>query len=133
MNIFSPLKAGIPMVVQAEGPNPLTSELMLTATELRSKERQQALRGQAARSPSTSHSNLAYLLDGYRAAGGSKYAEVSQQLSQRIQQILVACMRASNRHYHLAHPDLYTTQSWSTRLVPGGHSFIGRILPSMLT
>ena len=129
MNIFSPLKAGIPMVAQAEGPNPLTSELMLTATELRSKERQQALRGLAARSPSTSHSNLAYLLDAYRAAGGSKYAEVSQH----IQQILVACIRASNRHYHLAHPDLYTTPSWSTCLVPGGHSFIGRILPSMPT
>jgi Flp pilus assembly protein TadB len=70
--------------LEVEGPNPLTAELMLTAAELRSKERQQALRGLAARSPSTSLSNLAYLLDGYSEAGGSKYAEVLQQISQRI-------------------------------------------------
>jgi tight adherence protein B len=80
--------------LEVEGPNPLTAELMLTAAELRSKERQQALRALAARSPSTSLSNLAYLLDGYSEAGGSKYAEVLQQISQRIQQILVARNRA---------------------------------------
>ncbi len=77
-----------------ESPNPLTPELMLTAAELRSKERQQALRSLAARSPSTSLSNLAYLLDGYSEAGGGKYAEVLMQISQRVQQILVARNRA---------------------------------------
>ena len=77
-----------------ESPNPLTPELMLTAAELRSKERQQALRSLAARSPSTSLSNLAYLLDGYSEAGGGKYAEVLMQISQRVQQILVSRNRA---------------------------------------
>ena len=80
--------------LEMEGPNPLTPELMLTAAELRSKERQQALRSLAARSPSTSLSNLAYLLDGYSEAGGGKYAEVLMQISQRVQQILVARNRA---------------------------------------
>ena len=91
----------IPEVLQKTGesldmeePNPLTPELMLTAAELRSKERQQALRNMAARSPSTSLSNLAYLLDGYSDAGGSKYMEVLLQISQRVQQILVARNRS---------------------------------------
>jgi Flp pilus assembly protein TadB len=77
-----------------ESPNPLTPELMLTAAELRSKERQLALRSLAARSPSTSLSNLAYLLDGYSEAGGGKYADVLMQISQRVQQILVSRNRA---------------------------------------
>jgi Flp pilus assembly protein TadB len=77
-----------------ESPNPLTPELMLTAAELRSKERQLALRSLASRSPSTSLSNLAYLLDGYSEAGGGKYAEVLMQISQRVQQILVSRNRA---------------------------------------
>jgi pilus assembly protein TadC len=80
--------------LEMEAPNPLTPELMLTAAELRSKERQQALRSLAARSPSTSLSNLAYLLDGYSEAGGGKYAEVLMQISQRVQQILVSRNRA---------------------------------------
>lgn len=80
--------------LEMESPNPLTPELMLTAAELRSKERQQALRCLAARSPSTSLSNLAYLLDGYSEAGGGKYAEVLMQISQRVQQILVSRNRA---------------------------------------
>ena len=80
--------------LEMEAPNPLTPELMLTAAELRSKERQQAFRGLAARSPSTSLSNLAYLLDGYSEAGGGKYAEVLLQISQRVQQILVARNRS---------------------------------------
>jgi Flp pilus assembly protein TadB len=91
----------VPEVLQKTGesldmgsPNPLTPELMLTAAELRSKERQQALRSLAARSPSTSLSNLAYLLDGYSEAGGGKYAEVLMQISQRVQQILVSRNRA---------------------------------------
>jgi Flp pilus assembly protein TadB len=67
---------------------------MLAAAELRSKERQQALRSLAARSPSTSLSNLAYLLEGYSEAGGGKYTEVLMQISQRVQQILVARNRA---------------------------------------
>jgi len=77
-----------------ESPNPLTPELMLTAAELRSKERQLALRSLAARSPSTSLSNLAYLLEGYSEAGGGKYAEVLMQISQRVQQILISRNRA---------------------------------------
>jgi Flp pilus assembly protein TadB len=80
--------------LEMEGPNPLTPELMLTAAELRSKERQAALRGLAARSPSTSLSNLAYLLEGYSEAGGGKYAEVLMNISQRVQQILVSRNRA---------------------------------------
>jgi len=101
--ITSGLLAGgsVPEVLQKTGesldmesPNPLTPELMLTAAELRSKERQQALRSLAARSPSTSLSNLAYLLDGYSEAGGGKYAEVLMQISQRVQQILVSRNRA---------------------------------------
>jgi Flp pilus assembly protein TadB len=80
--------------LEMEAPNPLTPELLLTAAELRSKERQQALRALAARSPSTSLSNLAYLLEGYSEAGGSKYAEVLMQISQRVQQILISRNRA---------------------------------------
>ena len=77
-----------------ESPNPLTPELLLTSAELRSKERSQAFRNMAARSPSTSLSNLAYLLDGYSEAGGGKYTEVLLQISQRVQQILVARNRS---------------------------------------
>jgi len=80
--------------LEMEGPNPLTPELMLTAAELRSKERQLALRSLAARSPSTSLANLAFLLDGYSEAGGGKYAEVLMHISQRVQQILVSRNRA---------------------------------------
>ena len=80
--------------LEIEGPNPLTAELMLTAAELRSKERQQSLRSLPARSPSASFSILASLLDGTSEAGGNKYAEVLQQISQRIQQIRVARNRA---------------------------------------
>ena len=80
--------------LEMESPNPLTPELMLTAAELRSKERQLALRSLAARSPSTSLANLAFLLDGYSEAGGGKYAEVLMHISQRVQQILVSRNRA---------------------------------------
>ena len=80
--------------LEIEAPNPLTPELMLTAAELLSKENQQALRNLAARSPSTSLANLAYLLEGYSEAGGGKYAEVLMQISARVQQILVARNRA---------------------------------------
>ena len=77
-----------------EAPNLLTPELWLTAAELRSKDRQQAFHGLASRSPSTSLSNLAYLLEGYSEAGGGKYTEVLLQISTRVQQILVARNRS---------------------------------------
>ena len=77
-----------------EGLNPLTPELFLTAAEMRSKGRQQALRGLAVRSPSTSLANLANLLEGYTEAGGSKYADVLLDITQRVQKILVARNRA---------------------------------------
>ena len=77
-----------------EGPNPLAPELILTAAELRSKERHQTFRNLAARSPSTSLSNLAFLLEGYSESGGGKYTEALLQTSQRIQQILVARNRS---------------------------------------
>jgi pilus assembly protein TadC len=80
--------------LEMEGPNPLSPELMLTAAELRSKERQLALRSLAARSPSTSLANLAALLDSYSEAGGSKYTEVLMQISQRLQQVLISRNRA---------------------------------------
>ncbi len=80
--------------LEMEAANPLSPELSLTAAELSSKDRQQAFRGLADRSPSTSLSNLAYLLDGYSEAGGGKYAEVLLQISQRVQQILVARNRS---------------------------------------
>ena len=77
-----------------EGPNPLAPELILTAAELRSKERHQTFRNLAARSPSTSLANLAFLLEGYSESGGGKYTEALLQTSQRIQQILVARNRS---------------------------------------
>ena len=83
--------------LEMESPNPLTPELMLTAAELRSKERQQALHALAARSPSTSLSNLAYLLEGYSEAGGGKYTEALIQISRRVQQILISRNRAVAR------------------------------------
>ena len=77
-----------------EGKNPLSSELFLTASDLRFKDRHAALYALAERSPSTSLSNLATLLDGYLDAGGSKYAETLMDISQRVQQILGARNRA---------------------------------------
>ncbi len=93
-----------------ESPNPLTPELLLTSAELRSKDRTQAFGNLAARSPSTSLANLAYLLDGYSEAGGSKYTEVLLQISQRVQQLLVA----RNRSVAKAGDALL-----SARLIPG--------------
>ena len=81
-------------LLDMEGPNPLAPELILTAAELRSKERHQTFRNLAARSPSTSLSNLAFLLEGYSESGGGKYTEALLQTSQRIQQILVARNRS---------------------------------------
>ncbi len=80
--------------LEIEATNPLTPELMLTATELRTKDRREALRNMAQRSPSVSLANLAQLLEGYTEAGGSRYASVLMDISQRVQQILVARNRA---------------------------------------
>jgi tight adherence protein B len=80
--------------LEIEATNPLTPELMLTATELRTKDRREALRNMAQRSPSVSLANLAQLLEGYTEAGGARYASVLMDISQRVQQILVARNRA---------------------------------------
>lgn len=80
--------------LSVEGPNPLTPELLLTAAELRTKNRDDALAGLATRSPSTSLANLAYLLEGYLQSGGPAYARVLAQIAQKIQQILVARSRS---------------------------------------
>lgn len=78
-----------------EGPNQLSSELSLTAAEMRSRDRHAALYALGARSPSTSLSNLATLLEGYLDAGGGKYAETLMDISQRVQEILTARNRAA--------------------------------------
>jgi len=77
-----------------QGDNPLTPGLMLTASEMRIKDRTEALRGLAARSPSVSLANLAQLLEGFTEAGGRAYTEVLMEISSRVQQILVARNRA---------------------------------------
>jgi Flp pilus assembly protein TadB len=78
-----------------EGPNQLSAELSLTAAEMRSRDRHAALYALGARSPSTSLSNLATLLEGYLDAGGGKYAETLMDISQRVQEILTARNRAA--------------------------------------
>ena len=77
-----------------EKTNPLTPELILTATEMRVKDRVEALRGLAARSPSVSLANLAQLLEGFTEAGGRSYTLVLMEISTRVQQILMARNRA---------------------------------------
>ena len=77
-----------------EGKSPLTPELYLTAAEMRTKDRREALVSLAERSPSVSLSNLATLLIGYVEAGGGKYAETLMDISSRVQQILSARNRA---------------------------------------
>jgi len=77
-----------------QGKNPLTPELALTASEMRVKDRTEALRGLAARSPSVSLANLAQLLEGFTEAGGRAYTGVLMDISTRVQQILVARNRA---------------------------------------
>lgn len=74
--------------------NPLTPELILTATEMRVKDRLDALHSLAARSPSVSLSNLAQLLEGFTEAGGRSYTQVLMDISTRVQQILMARNRA---------------------------------------
>ncbi len=74
--------------------NPLTPELILTATEMRVKDRLDALHSLAARSPSVSLANLAQLLEGFTEAGGRSYTQVLMDISTRVQQILMARNRA---------------------------------------
>lgn len=80
--------------LELEGKSPLTPELYLTAAEMRTKDRREALVSLAERSPSVSLSNLATLLIGYIEAGGGKYAETLMDISSRVQQILSARNRA---------------------------------------
>jgi hypothetical protein len=61
---------------------------------MRIKDRVEALRGLAARSPSVSLSNLAQLLEGYTESGGRAYTGVLMDISMRVQQILIARNRA---------------------------------------
>ena len=92
---------GLPQVLEEtahslniEGKNPLSPELLLTAAELNAKTRHDALSGLAQRSPSSSLSNLAFLLESYLESGGGKYSEVLLSSANRIQQILTARNRA---------------------------------------
>jgi pilus assembly protein TadC len=80
--------------LEIEKANPLTPELILTATEMRIKDRVEALRALASRSPSVSLANLAQLLEGYTEAGGRAYTQVLMDISTRVQQILIARNRA---------------------------------------
>jgi Flp pilus assembly protein TadB len=80
--------------LEMEKTNPLTPEFVLTASEMRIKDRVEALRSLASRSPSVSLSNLAQLLEGYSEAGGRAYTSVLMDISSRVQQILIARNRA---------------------------------------
>jgi Flp pilus assembly protein TadB len=68
-----------------QGNNPLTPELLLTASEMRVIDRTEALRGLAGRSPSVSLANLAQLLEGFTEAGGRAYTQVLMEISARVQ------------------------------------------------
>jgi len=80
--------------LEIEKTNPLTPEFILTASEMRIKDRVEALRSLASRSPSVSLANLAQLLEGYAEAGGRVYTAVLMDISSRVQQILIARNRA---------------------------------------
>jgi len=80
--------------LEMENANPLSPELMLTASEMRVKDRVEALRNLAGRSPSVSLANLAQLLEGYGEAGGRAYSGILMDISTRVQQILIARNRA---------------------------------------
>jgi pilus assembly protein TadC len=80
--------------LEMEKTNPLTPEFILTASEMRIKDRVEALRSLASRSPSVSLANLAQLLEGYTEAGGRAYTAVLMDISSRVQQILIARNRA---------------------------------------
>ncbi len=76
--------------LELEGNNPLSPELRLTAAELRTKDRGEALMNLARRSPSMSLSNLAYMLEGFREEGGSKYSEIFSKSIERVESVLNA-------------------------------------------
>jgi Flp pilus assembly protein TadB len=80
--------------LEREKTNPLTPEFVLTASEMRIKDRVEALRSLASRSPSVSLSNLAQLLEGYTESGGRAYTGILMDISSRVQQILIARNRA---------------------------------------
>lgn len=80
--------------LELEKTNPLTPEFVLTASEMRIKDRVEALQSLASRSPSVSLANLAQLLEGYTEAGGRAYTGVLMDISSRVQQILIARNRA---------------------------------------
>jgi Flp pilus assembly protein TadB len=73
-----------------EGKNPLSPELQLTAAELRTKNREEAMMNLARRSPSSSLSNMAYLLEGFLEEGGTKYSEIFSQSIERVELVLNA-------------------------------------------
>jgi pilus assembly protein TadC len=68
----------------------LASELRLAASDLRTKDRGQALTDLAARSPSLSLANLAFLLEGYLEVGGGKYTRILVEASAQLQRVLAA-------------------------------------------
>jgi pilus assembly protein TadC len=76
--------------LELENNNPLSPELRLTAAELRTKDREEALMNLARRSPSMSLSNLAYMLEGFLEEGGSKYAEIFSRSIDRVEAVLNA-------------------------------------------
>ena len=80
--------------LELEKTNPLTPEFVITASEMRIKDRVEALRSLASRSPSVSLSNLAQLLEGYTESGGRAYTGILMDISSRVQQILIARNRA---------------------------------------
>ena len=72
-----------------EGKNPLSPELTLTASEMRTKDdRGEALLALASRSPSISLANTAYLLRGAMESGGSKYNLVLVESADRIRKVI---------------------------------------------
>jgi Flp pilus assembly protein TadB len=76
--------------LEGERSSGLASELRLTASDLRSKDRVQALVDLAARSPSLSLANLAFLLEGYLEVGGGKYTRILVETAAQLQRVLAA-------------------------------------------
>ena len=74
--------------LNAEGSNPLSPELLLTAKDIRSRNLEGALRDLAKRSPSLSLANVAMLLESYQRSGGGQYAQVFSATATAIQRIL---------------------------------------------
>lgn len=76
--------------LEGERSSSLAAELRLTASDLRTKDRGQALSDLAARSPSLSLANLAFLLQGYMEVGGGKYTRILVETAAQVQRILAA-------------------------------------------